>query len=288
MSKLPSIGEVYNEALKKLTDQNREIDIRLIINKVNKYKDMNSFYIYRNDPILSLDEFNKYFEDYLSGKPVEYVLNEAYFDGDIFYVDENVLIPRVETEEVVHNVVKLAEEFFKNDRKSVIYDICTGSGCIGITLAKYLDVAFLTLSDISASALDVAWKNVERFSDRFHDNVLGFRMNALDQIKELPFKDMNYIFVANPPYIIKEKVDESVLDYEPHLALFTDESLSVYVDIMKKIKEFNTTCLIVFEMSDEIKDLLIKYKNEIFGDTPYTIINDINGKARTFGIFVKC
>lgn len=286
MDKLTSIGEVYNSALKRLPDKNREIDIRLIINKVNKYNDMSCFYLYRNNPILSIEEFEHYFEQYLAGMPVEYVTNEAYFDGDVFYVNEHSLIPRVETEEVVHNCVDLAKKYFKNDRKFAIYDPCTGSGCIGITLSKYLPVEELTLSDISDGALEVAKTNVVKFATRLPKATQVLKMNCIDDVKSFDRDDLNHIVISNPPYIIDEKVEESVLDYEPHSALFTDKSLSVYVGILEKVKKFNHACLVVFEISDEIEELLSRLVLEIFGEIPYTIIKDINGRSRTFGMFI--
>lgn len=283
----PTIGEVYNQYFKKLPDTKSEIVLRLLINKVNHYTSMSDFFLHRNDPILSLEEFKKYFDEYLKGKPVEYITNEAYFDGDIYYVKEGVLIPRPETEEVVHNVSELIKEFNYNYKAYDVIDVCTGTGVIGIALSKYVPMNKLTLIDISKSALEVAKVNVEKFSHRLPKKTIIKEQDVLSNMFYFT-KEGGTIITANPPYIIdKSTVDESVLKYEPHQALFTTNALEVYVAIMLKAKAIKKDCLIVFEISDEICDRVVKYMIDIFPLCKYKIIKDINGKNRTLGIMVN-
>jgi release factor glutamine methyltransferase len=160
---------------------------------------------------------DKYISALKISTPVQYVLHESWFYGLKFYVDENVLIPRPETEELVSWVIT------DNENKSArILDIGTGSGCIPVALKKNLPDASLYGCDISNAALKVAKVNAE-----LHSTTIDFF--ALDILKRntwnmLPEVD---IIVSNPPYIpLKEKqtMNKNVVQHEPHSALFVDDS----------------------------------------------------------------
>ncbi|MBS1567430.1 MAG: peptide chain release factor N(5)-glutamine methyltransferase [Bacteroidetes bacterium] len=159
-----------------------------------------------------------YTRDLLAHKPVQYILHEAWFYGMKLYVDENVLIPRPETEELVDWVVAEARE----RGNPAILDIGTGSGCIALGLKKGLPGASVTACDISAGALSVAQRNAGT-------QQLDIAFGQLDFLSEkgrseLPLFD---IVVSNPPYIpIRDKTSmaANVLDYEPHLALFVENN----------------------------------------------------------------
>lgn len=147
----------------------------------------------------------------LDHKPVQYVLYEAWFAGLRFYVDENVLIPRPETEELVDWVCK-------ENSSGKILDIGTGSGCVPVSLKSKLASADIHACDISSGALSVAQKNAieNKTAIQFH------QIDFLDpeQRKSLPVFD---VIVSNPPYIPqkdKQEMHKNVLDHEPHIALF--------------------------------------------------------------------
>lgn len=150
-------------------------------------------------------------------EPLQYILNEAHFFGRRFYIDPAVLIPRPETEELVALV---RERIMPDERPARMIDIATGSGCIGITLQLELPGATVWGTDVSEAALAVARRNAE---------ALGSRINLLRHDilgDKLPVADLDVI-VSNPPYIMdseKSSMDNNVLEYEPHLALFVSDS----------------------------------------------------------------
>lgn len=125
-----------------------------------------------------------------------------------FYVDENVLIPRSDTEVLVEEVIALSKE--KN--KKEILELCTGSGAIAISLAKYLRNISITATDISEAALNVAKKNEKRLLEK--QKIEFIQSDMFENI------DRKYdIIVSNPPYIKTDVIKEYVLKYEPKLAL---------------------------------------------------------------------
>jgi len=151
-------------------------------------------------------------EELRNQKPIQHIFGKAYFYGYTFQVNEHTLIPRPETEELVEWILASVPA----DQPIRILDIGTGSGCIGLTLAKELPQSQVTLLDISAEALQVAQKNATN---------LGVHVHFVQQdILALPRLTTAFdVIVSNPPYIRQlEKVEikKNVMDYEPHTALF--------------------------------------------------------------------
>lgn len=153
-----------------------------------------------------------------SGEPIQYVLGEASFYGLEFIVTPAVLIPRPETEELVDWIVK-------SNPAGEILDVCTGSGCIAVSLAKALSRR-VTAIDILAEALEIARQN----ASANQANVNFIQADALN----LPPCETRYdVIVSNPPYVRhseKSEIKPHVLDHEPHLALFVpnDDALIFY------------------------------------------------------------
>ena len=225
-----TLYEVYKDSLTKLKNPDTdEISVRILLCHNNGIKSMSGFYIHKNENIKDLRGFLSQFDRFLKGEPIQYILGETEFLGYDFYVDERVLIPRQETEEVVTQAYLRALQEF-GDSVINVADICCGSGVMGITLAKKLKVRYLFMTDISKDAIEVSRKNAEN-----HGVIANFFTgNACDELVKAGAKVD--LLVANPPYILKkEDVDQSVLDHEPHLALFADEQLSVYRDIFKAL-----------------------------------------------------
>lgn len=176
-------------------------------------------------------------QELLTHKPVQYVLGEAWFYHMKLKVNEDVLIPRPETEELVEQLIK--------DRKSrltdpAILDIGTGSGCIPIAIKKYLPAAIISGMDISEKAIALAKENAVLHNA--HINF--FHLDFLNEKNwcSLPMFD---IIISNPPYIPlkeKEKLDKNVTSFEPHLALFVpDKSPLIFYE---KIAAFGKTNLL--------------------------------------------
>lgn len=151
--------------------------------------------------------------------PIQYLLGKTNFYGMDFEVNENVLIPRPETEELVEWIINENAGIDKSKRLKIL-DIGTGSGCIAISLAKNLPNAEVYAIDISKKALETAKRNA------IQNNVEVTFMYK--DILELELLNCNFdIIVSNPPYIRnleKEEIKRNVLDYEPHLALFVEDN----------------------------------------------------------------
>jgi release factor glutamine methyltransferase len=151
--------------------------------------------------------------------PIQYLLGKTSFYGLDFEVNENVLIPRPETEELVEWIIN-ENKIIDKTKKLKILDIGTGSGCIAASLAKNLPNAEVYAMDVSKKAIDTAKKNAK------NNNVkITF---ILKSVLELEILKSNFdIIVSNPPYVRhleKVEIKKNVLDYEPHLALFVDDN----------------------------------------------------------------
>lgn len=152
-------------------------------------------------------------------KPIQYVLSEAWFAGSKYYVNESVLIPRPETEELIEWTVKQSLEFGVWSLELI--DIGTGSGCIPISLKKKLPQIAVTSIDVSGDALKVARQNAETLNAEINFLQLDFLNEA--NWDQLPVFD---IIVSNPPYIKQSEeanMSKNVLAFEPSLALFVPD-----------------------------------------------------------------
>ena len=278
-----TLYEVYKQSLTKLKNPDvDEISIRILLCHNNGIKSMSGFYIHKNKNIKDFPLFSEQFERFLDGEPIQYILGETEFLGYDFYVDKNVLIPRQETEEVVTQAYLRALQEF-GDNVINVADVCCGSGVMGISLAKKLKVRYLFMSDISREAIEVAKKNATR-----NDVIANFFVgNACDELVKAGAKVD--LFVANPPYILnKQDVDESVLKYEPHIALFTDEKLTIYREIFKSLPKLkNKKMLCVFEIGYDLKDKLTAVIKETLKNVTFGFIKDINGKERILIIEIR-
>ncbi|MCH7413056.1 peptide chain release factor N(5)-glutamine methyltransferase [Belliella sp. R4-6] len=209
----------------------------------------------------------------LEKKPIQYILGTAPFYGREFKVDPSVLIPRNETEELVHLIIK------ENKRLNLrILDIGTGSGCIPISLALEIPSSKVYALDVSKEALAVAEENAEEHEAR----VEFFQMDVLRE--ELPVKDLD-IIVSNPPYVCeseKSLMHENVLQFEPHLALFvSDEDPLVFYKVIAHKAKSNLK--IGGKIYFEINEALGKATRNLLVDLDFSdveVLKDLNGKDR--------
>jgi len=210
-------------------------------------------------------KFNFAIKDLKTHRPIQYILGEADFYRLKFKVNENVLIPRPETEELVHLIITDYNSSSPLERAGVrsILDIGTGSGCIPIALKKHIPLVKMSAMDISEKALEVAEENA--FLNKAEVNfILDSILNPSSQISgHTSFFD---IIVSNPPYICiseKESMHKNVLDHEPYIALFVNDNdpLLFYKAICDfAIKHLNENGKIYLEinqsLSSETKNLL--------------------------------
>lgn len=156
-------------------------------------------------------------EQLLTEKPIQYVFGKAYFYGLEFSVNEHTLIPRPETEELMEWIIHTVKQ--QPLKQWRILDIGTGSGCIPVTLAKNISNAVVTSMDVSEKALEVAKRNADH-------NGVSVRFLHQDVLTTVSIEEYDLI-VSNPPYVRhleKIEIQKNVLGYEPHLALFVDDS----------------------------------------------------------------
>lgn len=212
---------------------------------------------------------NKIIQEKIAGKPLEYIFNSADFLGRRFYVDERVLIPRPETEELILKTQKKLKTAPKN-----ILDLCTGSGCIGITLALNYPTANVTCSDISAPALDVAAQNAKT-----HKAKIKFTKSNL-------FANINGTFdliISNPPYIKEDDIKtlSTEVRQEPRLAqIGGKEGTEIIEQIIQAAPKFLAPGgLLAMEIGDkEGQKVLQFFSRDIWRD--FVVERDFTGLDR--------
>ncbi|HHU28610.1 TPA: peptide chain release factor N(5)-glutamine methyltransferase [bacterium] len=278
--KLKDLVKKYYDLAKT---HNKEVnDIKLLfleilgVNNTSFYLNMEN--IISEDIIRKIDDAVKM---YLEGKPIAYILGYKYFYKDKFCVNENVLIPRNETEELVDLIIK---DVKKLKITPTIIDIGCGSGVIGLTLAKYLENSKVYLSDISIDALNVTRINAKNLNV----DVTLLQGDMLEPIIKEGIKAN--IIVSNPPYIdVNEEVDESVLKYEPHLALFAkNNGLEFYEKILKEAyKVVEDEGLIYFEIGYRQKEGIEALIKKYLPNSIYEVIQDIYKNNRMVKIKYK-
>jgi release factor glutamine methyltransferase len=218
-----------------------------------------------------------------SQEPVQYVIGETEFYGRKFNVTSDTLIPRPETEELVHSVVSTLKREAKHTKQLRILDIGTGSGCIAITLACELPKAEVYAYDISENALKIAQENANR-----NQVNISFEQRDILQFSETNPAEKFDIIVSNPPYVMDSEAKEmhkNVLDFEPYLALFVpdDDALIFYeaiVNFAVNNLTFKGLCVV------EINQQLGLETAELFWNKGFSyveVIKDLSGKDR----FVK-
>lgn len=209
-----------------------------------------------------------------AGKPLQYIMENVNFYGKKFYINENVLIPRFETEELVENTLILINKYFKNEKLNII-DLGCGSGVIGLTLKEKLPTSQVTLLDISEQALEVAKRN----GKAQNLDVKYIKNDFLEGITQ----KFNCI-ISNPPYIkTNEEIEKIVKDNEPHLALYAGEDgLNCYRKIFENIKcHLENKYLIALEIGMTQKEDVINIIEENLKDNHQIISKkDLQGRDR--------
>ena len=227
-----------------------------------------------------LEIYLDYIEKRASGVPLQHITSEQEFMGLSFYVDENVLVPRQDTETLVEKVVMLNDKYhFKT-----AIDIGTGSGCIGISLAHYIKDLKVTLLDISDKALEVAQRNIK--SNNVETRVITLKSDVLDEYRNANAAQEARVdlIVSNPPYIAQKDIPglmTEVKDHDPMMAL-TDglDGLEFYRRISHDAKEYlNENGVLVYEIGyDQREDVIRILENEGYHDIEY--IKDMQGNDR--------
>lgn len=212
----------------------------------------------------------------LEGKPVQHIIGEEQFYGYSFEVNEHVLIPRPETEELVHGALIRAEKLFGAGPIQVA-DIGTGSGAIAVSFQKERPNAEVTAVDISEEALVVAQRNAAR-------NQADIAFIKGDLTEPLAGKVWDVI-LSNPPYIAMDEaqtMSKTVLNFEPHHALFAEENgLYFYKRLAKELPDLmGKRALIGVEIGHQQGESVNALFSQAFPDAFVETVKDINGKDR--------
>lgn len=228
------------------------------------------------------ETFFKVLEDLKQQKPLQYILGETEFYGLPFKVNEHVLIPRPETEELVDLIIRsVTSSLVENSIK--ILDIGTGSGCIAISLAKNLPKAEVYALDVSNEALTMAKENAKGNNV----DITFIEASILEESDwDLFFENTKFdVIVSNPPYVReleKQEIQPNVLDNEPHLALFVEDNnpLIFYKAITDfAVKKLKPNGKLYFEINqylgEETKQLLVDANFE-----NVELLKDLNGNDR--------
>lgn len=222
------------------------------------------------------ERFEKLIEEHASGRPVQYCIGSEEFYGRTFIVDESVLIPRPETEELVLATTNRIGQLFEN-KTLKLADIGTGSGAIAISMKLECPELTVVATDVSVAALATAQKNAQLLAAD-----IDFRLGDLTA----PLVGEKFdIVLSNPPYIAFEEAKEMssiVLEHEPHSALFAEEDgLVLYRKLAQQLPSLmNKPALIGLEIGYTQGEQVAEFFKESFPQASITVEKDINGKPR--------
>lgn len=281
---MATVKQLINEAESKLDAEYKDVNVAKVLFYHLANKEPHELYLMYDeevDPELEA-KFLAGMEEYYQGRPIQYIKGVETFFGRDFKVNEDVLIPRYETEELVENILYHIDDYFSDYQTIDLCDVGTGSGAIAISLALEEPRTNVYASDISSKAIEVAKENAAN---------LGANVNFMvgDLLEPLLEKEIKVdIFVSNPPYIPNnQEIEAMVKDNEPHVALFGgNDGLYFYRRIFKEVKPLlKDRALLAFEMGFDQRELMEEALQTYFPDDRHEIIKDINSKDRMLFIY---
>lgn len=281
---MPKIYDVYLDAMNKGKEKGvLSGDIRTLIAYDMGFSAPIDTLLHKDEEMREIEKFNAQFARLLNDEPVEYIINEATFLQHKLYVDPRVLIPRMETQELVANLSEKILDYYDPRNYLVVADIGTGSGAIALALKAMFPNWIILASDLSPDALEVAKKNFDTY---------GERVTVLEGRSLEPFIEAKTnldIIVSNPPYILnKEEVQESVKAFEPESALYLDTNASVYEDIFRDYQKVKKgSLLMAFEIGYDLKDYLTQLMAKYLRDYEFEFVDDLNGLPRFLFVFCR-
>ena len=256
----------HSEHAKILLAELLQLNVLELLNHLNDIVPNEKVELYKNE-IKGLEE----------GKPLQYVMGYVNFYGNIYEINENVLIPRFETEELVENTIQYINKFFPEPVD--IIDLGCGSGVIGLTLEKKVSTKSVDLIDISHKALEITHKNCVKNNSKAE----LIENDMLEKINK------RYdVIISNPPYIkTNEEIEDIVKNNEPHIALYGgDDGLEFYKKILSDVeKNMKDKCLIAFEIGYEQAEDIKKIAYSYLTDIKIEVKKDLSGKDRMLFIF---
>ncbi|WP_027088523.1 peptide chain release factor N(5)-glutamine methyltransferase [Thomasclavelia saccharogumia] len=281
---MATVKELIKQAESRLDDDNKDVNVAKVLFYHLAKKEPHELYLMYDQEVD--DELKKEFlagmEEYYNGRPIQYIKGVETFFGRDFKVNEDVLIPRYETEELVENILYRIDDYFADYQTITLCDVGTGSGAIATSLALEEPRLKVYATDISVNAVNVAKENAKNLN-------ADVEFMVGDMLEPLIDRNIKVdIFVSNPPYIPQEQEIEAIVkDNEPHVALFGGaDGLYFYRKIFKGVRSLlNDRALLAFEMGFDQRELMEEALQKYFPDDCYEIIKDINGKDRMLFIY---
>ena len=279
-----TVRKLIKDAEKLLDEKQKDCNVPKVLFYHLANKEPHQLYLMMDEEVDQdlYDQFQAGMKRYLDGEPIQYIKGKETFFSRDFIVNENVLIPRYETEELVENILYHIDDYFEDYDSIDLCDVGTGSGAIAISLALEEPKLKVVATDISDDALEVAGLNARELGA----NVEFFQGDMLEPLIDRDIKVD--IFVSNPPYIpVDQEIESVVKDNEPHVALFGgNDGLYFYRKIFERVKlVIKDRALLAFEMGFDQRELMEEALNYYFPDCPYEIIKDMNGKDRMLFIY---
>lgn len=279
-----TIRELLRESEAMLDDTNKDCNVAKVLFYHLANKEPHQLYLMMDEEVE--DELYQAFQAgikrYMDGEPIQYIKGKETFFSRDFIVNEGVLIPRYETEELVENILYKLDDYFEDYESIDLCDVGTGSGAIAISLALEESKLNVVATDISKEALEVARLNAQELGA----NIEFYQGDMLEPLIDREMKVD--IFVSNPPYIpVEQDIESVVKDNEPHVALFGgNDGLYFYRKIFSKVQSvIKDRALLAFEMGFDQRELMCQAVEHYFPNIPYEIIKDINGKDRMLFIY---
>ena len=281
---MATVKELIKLAESRLDDASKDVNVAKVLFYHLADKQPHELYLMYDEEVSSELEakFLAGMEEYYQGKPIQYIKGVENFFGRDFKVNEDVLIPRYETEELVENILYRIDDYFAEYQSITLCDVGTGSGAIATSLALEEPRLKVFATDISLKAVTVAKDNAKNLGA----NIEFMVGDMLEPLLENEIKVD--IFVSNPPYIPQEQeIEAMVKDNEPHVALFGgNDGLYFYRKIFQGVEPLlQERALLAFEMGFDQRELMEAALQEYFHNDPHEIIKDINGKDRMLFIY---
>ena len=281
---MATVKELIKLAESRLDDASKDVNVAKVLFYHLADKQPHELYLMYDEEVSSELEakFLAGMEEYYQGKPIQYIKGVENFFGRDFKVNEDVLIPRYETEELVENILYRIDDYFAEYQSITLCDVGTGRGAIATSLALEEPRLKVFATDISLKAVTVAKDNAKNLGA----NIEFMVGDMLEPLLENEIKVD--IFVSNPPYIPQEQeIEAMVKDNEPHVALFGgNDGLYFYRKIFQGVEPLlQERALLAFEMGFDQRELMEAALQEYFPNDPHEIIKDINGKDRMLFIY---
>lgn len=280
---MKTYSEVINAADKRILAVSEYSEARYLMREICENQDVD---LYANLDNFIDESIDKVFEEGVKRlcdqEPVAHILGYSWFYGRKFQVNEDVLIPRGETEQLVLNTILEVEDKFESFDLDLL-DLACGSGAIGISLKLEEPALNVSIADISSDALKVAKDNAESLNAEV-------RIVESDMLQEFIKKDEKFdVIVCNPPYILNnEELQTSVVDFEPHLALFGGEDgLDFYRQVLKESQSvLKSPGVLAFEMGYDQKENLSAEIMKVYPEANLKHFKDFAGLDRMILVLI--